>query len=197
MENILLPMLYFPPISYFIDWNMKKKISIEGNENYQNQTLRNRMDILSSHGRLSLSIPIAKSKKRYYRNIEISINDKNWKKNHWKSLETSYRNSPYFEYYEDDIKKLIYQDNKYLFNFNKTILDWIIKIYKIKNYKITKNYIINYEGTDFRNIYKSNFIKNKKIPKYIQVFSDRCPFENNLSILDLLFNLGPNYILCK
>lgn len=102
------PLLYFPPISYFLDWKLSKEIFIERHENYQKQSFRNRMTILSSNGRTNLSIPILRNNNRLYKDSKINF-EYHWQKNHWKTIEFSYRNSPYFEYYENIIYNLIYQ----------------------------------------------------------------------------------------
>lgn len=187
----LFPLLYFPPISYFLDWKNSLEIYIEACDNYQKQSLRNSMEILSSSGRLKLSIPIIHLKKRLFRDLKISFNIP-WQRVHWKTLCIAYRNSCYFEYYEETIYKLIYQDTKYLFEFNQKILDWIIKILKLPNYQLTKKYQNIIVGKDYRYFYSKKTINvNKIIIPYNQVFSDRYMFENNLSILDFLFNIGP------
>lgn len=188
----IFPILYFPPILYFLDWNKSKKNFIEANENYQKQSFRNRMTILCNRGRFDLFIPIVhNSKTRLYRDVKISFNHI-WQKNHWKTLECSYRSSPYFEYYEDSIYQLIHQKTEYLFEFNVTILNWVIKTFQLPNYRLTQKFEYTFKGQDFRNCYKATKLKRNAIAPYLQVFSDRFEFENNLSILDFLFNIGPD-----
>lgn len=188
----LFPLLYFPPISYFLNWKKSLNIFIEFHENYQKQSYRNRMEILSPFGRFKLSIPIIHNQTRLYQNLKISF-DIPWQRVHWKTLCCSYRNSCYFEYYEDMIYKLIYQDTEYLFEFNQNILNWVIKTLHLSNYKLTKNFQHIFVGKDYRNDFSIK-VKNleEKDIHYYQVFSDRFSFESNLSILDFLFNMGPN-----
>lgn len=187
----LFPLLYFPPISYFLNWKKSLNIFVESHDNYQKQSFRNRMDILFTCGRFKLSIPVVHDQTRLYRNLKISFNTP-WQRVHWKTLCYAYRNSCYFEYYEDVIYKLIYQDTDYLFKFNQNILNWIIKIFNLSDYKLTTKFQHIIIGQDYRNDYsRKRFDIKKKVISYHQVFSDRYIFENNLSILDLLFNIGP------
>lgn len=186
----LFPLLYFPPISYFIYWKQSLHVYVEACDNYQKQSFRNSMEILTSSGRLKLSIPILHSKHRFYKDSIINVHD-SWKKNHWKTLYVSYRNSCYFEYYEEDIYRLIHQNTKYLFDFNQNILEWLIKIFNLSNYRLTEKFQHVIFGKDYRFFCSKNVLNIKNtVNSYNQVFSDRYYFESNLSILDFLFNVG-------
>lgn len=193
----LFPLLYFPPISYFLDWKKSLDIYIEVYDNYQRRSFRNSMEILTSSGRLQLSVPILHVKSKLLRDLKINFNSR-WREIHWKTLYTAYRNSCYFEYYEEDIYKLIYYDTKYLFEFNHNILDWVIKIFQLPKYNLTTEFKDIIIGKDYRDCYSRKTINLNRITiSYHQVFSDRYIFENNLSILDFLFNVGPNIDLLK
>lgn len=192
---MILPLLYFPPISYFLHWKSSDKIIIEQHEHFQKQSFRNRMSILSANGRCDLSIPIHHNKERDYRKLKISF-DENWQKIHWRTLESSYRSSPYFEYYEDKIHQLIFQKTDNLFEYNLTILDWILKILKIQpKYKLSETFEFPIENhIDLRGEFKASKLnQNIDFNSYIQVFSDRFPFEKNLSIFDFICNVGPKF----
>ncbi len=192
---MILPLLYFPPISYFLNWNGSDEIIIEQHEHFQKQSFRNRMSILSANGRCDLSIPIYHNGEREYKKLKIS-SDENWQKIHWRTLESSYRSSPYFEYYEDKIHQLIFQKTEYLFEYNLTILDWILKTLKIQpEYKLSETFEFPIENhTDLRGEFKASKLnQNIGFNSYIQVFSDRFPFEKNLSIFDFICNVGPKF----
>tara|TARA_B100001250_G_scaffold128372_1_gene109275 strand:- start:1917 stop:2531 length:615 start_codon:yes stop_codon:yes gene_type:complete len=194
MIDLIAP-TYLPNISYMAWLIRKKKIYFDLTDKYNKQTYRNRSEIYGSNGKLILTIPIIHVKeKKYQLTKEVKIyNDKNWQSNHWKSICSAYRSSPYFEFYEEEFFSHYFKiKEKYLFNFN---LKLISKIYKLLNQPLNfKNESFNKKNHN--KIYQLIDAKNKyfETPKYNQVFSSKYGFLSNLSILDLLFNLGPNAI---
>ena len=188
----IFPVFYFPSVAYFYTLLQYEKIIFEGEDNYQKQTYRNRSILLGANGKLSLSIPIERNGKRKANTKCMSSSS--WKKHHWKSIESAYRSSPYFEYYEDALyyafmtrKNELYAYNIHLMNFLFQKLDYV------PDYHISTEYIKQPQPKqiDYRNSFSPKHIYPAFFPKYIQVFSDRFPFHPNLSILDLLFCLGP------
>lgn len=157
-------------------------------DNYVRKSLRNRTYILGANGKLILSIPTTKlgEESRLFRNIELSYAE-NWQKQHWKSIESAYRRSPYFEFYEDYFLKLYKeQKHKYLWEFNHELILLIIKLLKIdKEIHLESEEIITSQ-----NVY--NLIKPCQ---YQQVFVNKVPFVENLSIIDLIFNKGPQSLM--
>jgi hypothetical protein len=123
--------------------------------------------------------------------------DHDWQKLHWRSLESSYRRSAFFEFYEDSFYPF-YHDKKfeYLFDFNESILQLVFKLLKLKpNYTLSHSYISVYpDADDYRKIIspkESSDLDKSFMPKeYFQVFDTRHNFIPNLSIVDLLFNQG-------
>ena len=194
MIDLITP-TYLPNISYMAWLIRKKKIYFDLTDKYNKQTYRNRSEIYGSNGKLILTIPIIHVKeKKYQLTKEVKIyNDKNWQSNHWKSICYAYRSSPYFEFYEEEFFTHYFKiKEKYLFNFN---LKLISKIYNLLNQPFNfKNESFNEKNHN--KIYQLIDAKNKyfETPKYNQVFSRKYGFLSNLSILDLLFNLGPNAI---
>ncbi len=190
---------YFGSIPYFQSIAQYSEIVIDVHEHYKKQTWRNRTQILESNGPMYLSVPVARpnGSKTIVKNIRITY-DIDWRKDHWKALQSSYKHASYFFYYGPQIKELIYQneDILHLFNLNilKQLLIWLdleIDISFSKEYQVPEN------TEDFRIALDK---KQFDIPQesYIQVFSDKYPFSPNLSIIDLLMNEGPlarNYIL--
>ncbi|WP_010520406.1 WbqC family protein [Aquimarina agarivorans] len=199
MSNILTHPSYFGSIAQYVAIAKAKKVIYEDCDNYQKQTLRNRTYIYGANGTLLLNLPILhsgiKGKKRLYKEIEIE-HQFNTLKIHWKSLESAYRTSPYFEFYEDDIAPLFEEKPKYLLDFNYKCSEFIFdslqltpEISKTTSFELTPS-----EKTiDYRSLVNP---KEKAVgttfKKYIQVFESKHGFIPNLSILDLLFNEGPN-----
>jgi hypothetical protein len=192
--DILLHPTYFPSISHFAAMLQAEKITFEVEDNFQKQTNRNRTYIYSPNGIQLLNIPIKHSKATHQKTKDIQIDsDFDWQKQHWKSLETAYRSSPFFEFFEDDIRPFFEKKHKFLLDLNFETLDIVTKCLRIKlDYSNSTEYIQNIDPSlvsDFR------FLADGKkdtssLEKYKQVFDDKHGFINNLSILDLLFNEG-------
>ena len=156
--------------------------------------------MMTANGPQNLVIPINhhknEGKSLYDHNAEINYSQ-NWKIKHWKSLQNAYRSSPFFEFYEEDFRKVFLADEKLLYRFNIEIISLINKVLGLKKeIKISKRKI-THDKYDKRLIdIKKNFFYD--IPEYNQVFMSKFKFTPNLTILDLLFNLGPksiNYII--
>jgi len=191
--NIILDNQYCPPISYFALLLKAENCLIEKHENFVKSSNRNRCRIAGPNGLQMLSIPIdsGKSHRQLFKDI-ISSNAIDWQKNHWQSLCSSYRRSPYFEFYEDELKPLFADNSVLIFDLNTQIIKKIIGLLKLDiSLAYTTSYQKDYDGfLDARNLYKENMFA-PALPPYIQVFGDRHPFLNDISILDLLFNQGP------
>lgn len=199
MDNILIHPSYFGSIAQFVPLVKAKNIIFEDCDNYQKQTHRNRTYIYGANGALVLNVPILHTKKgikQLYRDVKIE-HQFNTLKNHWKSLESAYRTSPYFEFYEDDLAPLFEGTPTFLLDFNYKCKQFIFDALQLDfNFSKTTEYIAQpTESVDYR--FLSN-PKNKTIginfDKYIQVFESKHGFISNLSILDLLFNQGPNAV---
>jgi hypothetical protein len=197
--NVLLVTSYWPNLHYFFYVLNASIINIEQFDNYSKQSYRNRTQILSANGILNLSIPIKKNKsEKVVNSIEISYKE-DWQKNHWRAITSAYKNSPYFDFFEEDLK--VFYSNKYnlLIDYNTDQLKFIIKVLKQKkNIQLTKQYESNPDSViDLRTIihpkqsYLSDkLVANKLDQSYYQTFENKISFTPNLSILDLLFNKG-------
>ena len=200
MNSLLTENQLFPVVSYFKMLVKCPNLIIEVCESYQKMSFRNRYVILGSNGLISLSIPIkgGRQQKQIFSEVEIDYSE-NWQIKHWRGLTSSYSNSPYFEYYAETLKSVIFCNEKYLNNYNLNALKWILKELKMDiNISFTSEYKKEYENiVDYRNaILPKNFqhIENIYQPKYTQVFEDRLGFQPNLSILDFIFASGPDTI---
>lgn len=197
-KGALLPMFYLPPVEYFVKMNRyKPEILIEREEHFPKQTYRNRADIYSPDGRLTLVVPVVKGAKNHTKIKDVKISDDfKWQRLHWMSLQACYRRSAYFEYYEDDLAPFYEKKYDFLFDYNEQLLQFILRAIKMNvalNY--TETYEPQYPGrADFRraiNAKKETYLEQKP---YFQVFEERKGFLKNLSIVDLLFNQGPQTI---
>ncbi len=194
MKTIIHP-TYFPNIASFVSMAIASSVVIEAEDNFQKQTYRNRAYVYGANGKLSLNIPVRFTQKnrQKYQNVMIA-NDENWQDNHWKSIESAYRTSPFFEYYEDDLKPLFKEKKECLFDFNIECMQAIADCIELDlNLNRTTEFIKDYHNSnDNRHLVNAKKETEFSFNRYIQVFSDKHGFIPNLSILDLLFNEGPN-----
>ena len=181
----LFPTSYFPSISYFQAISYCQERAISGNELFVKQSFRNRCEILTGNGIQQLSIPIIKTdgSQSLTKDIQI-VPTKSWKKDHWGAIKNAYQNAPYFEFFDREIYNLIYTNQKYLLDLNGEIINFILETFGLKKILLSDERLELKTKLDYL-----NRINNSK--KYIQVFSDRFPFQSNLSVLDLIFCEGP------
>ncbi len=200
-SGALLPMFYLPPVSYFSLLNKHRNGTlIEKYEHFPKQTYRNRAHIYSPDGLLALVVPVVKGSKVHtpVKDVKISY-EFNWQRLHWMSLQSCYRRSAYFEFYEDDFARFYEQKFDHLFDYNEQLLQMVLKFMKLNiEPRYTTEFHRHYEGlADHRNnIHPKKEIQLEQKP-YYQVFEERKGFLPDLSIVDLLFNQGPqtlNYL---
>ena len=195
--SLVIHPTYFPNILFFSKILNQDKILFEVNDNYIKQSLRNRTSIYHANGILNLSIPVKYSSKKKQKFKEIEIcNETDWQKKHLKSIKFAYRSSPYFEFYENRFEKIFAKKEKFLIDINLKSIALLFELIDCKlKYNFTEKYNQNYTGyLDSREISNFNFSdKSLSFKKYTQVFETKYGFKENLSMLDLLFNYGPNY----
>ncbi|GAB5399751.1 MAG: WbqC family protein [Aureisphaera sp.] len=172
-----------------------ESVIFEVSDNYQKQTYRNRAHIAHSNGRLLLNVPIKHSKsKERQKTAEVLVEDSfPWQLQHWKSLQSAYRTSPFFEYYEDEILHLFETPVRGLMDHNMAIFEVICELLGIE-ISVGKTATFEKETslTDLRHLIDSKKEKPYPLEPYIQVHEKNHGFLSNLSVLDLLFNEGPN-----
>ena len=192
--DVLLGHTYFPSIANFVLLVNSEKVWFEVCDNYEKQTYRNRAYIFGANGKQALSIPVNYTQKnrQLYKDVQIS-HVSPWQSIHQKSIESAYRSSPFFEYYEDDLETLFVKKAKFLLDYNIRCLEVILNCLQLSidlestsTFKKEPKHCIDYRGLIQVNSEVQSF------ENYTQVFSEKHGFINNLSILDLLFNEGPN-----
>ncbi len=204
--KVLLSSTYFGPIQWYQKLNRSEVTLIEQYDSYMKQTYRNRCIIATTNGIQALTIPTERSdsqsvladNKTLMKDIRISDHG-NWRHLHWNALTSAYGESPFFEYYADDIHPFFEKKWEYLYDFNMEITNKMCELIDLRpNVATTEEFIKSPEGfTDFRDVIrpKHPLQDNDFEPKrYYQVYEQKHGFLPNLSILDLLFNMGPESI---
>ncbi len=172
-------------------------IKIEQYETWQKMSFRNRMVLAGGNGLVNLSVPLEKGRgqRGLIKEVKISHHD-NWQQQHWRTIESCYSRSPFFEFYRDGVRDLIFKKQDYLFDLNMDILLWLQKVLKNgSTVSLTETYQKEYlpPNRDLRNYFlPKNYREITGTIQYTQVFEDRIGFQPNLSILDCLFCCGPN-----
>jgi WbqC-like protein family. len=199
MQTAYLSTTYLGPIQQYCKLVQYQQVKIETVENYLKQTYRNRCTIAEANGTLSLSIPVEKSDtlKCLTKDIRISDHGK-WRHLHWNALVSAYKTSPFFDYYQDDFAPFYEKKYDFLFDFNEELRRMVCSLLDIEpDVSYTEAYEAELEN-DFRELIspKSKTDDPTFTPaSYYQVFQSKAGFLPNLSIADLLFNMGPESVL--
>ncbi len=191
----IFPTAYLPSIEYVSLFLKTEDASIELFETYQKQSCRTRTNVMTANGVQTLTIPVIKTNGNHTltKDIEISYKE-SWQQVHLRCLESAYRKSAYFDYYFPYFEKIYKQKFNTLVELNDFCLKTILKIMKVKkDYSFTTDFERIAEENDYR-ISLSKGTNKIEMKPYYQVFADRHGFIPNLSIVDLLFNEGPNSI---
>ena len=195
-ESILLPLTYLGPVSYYAYILKASNVTIEVHEHYIKQTYRNRCRIAAANGILDLIIPVVKVNGNHTRVKDIQIsNTGKWQLNHWRAIESAYSNSPFFMYYREEIEPIFLAHSRLLMEFNMALLTRLMKLIGFeKEIAFTSSYSgeVGPNILDLRPAFSPKRPDRLTYPEYTQAFGDRWGFQPNLSILDLLFNTGPN-----
>ncbi|MEL7587714.1 MAG: WbqC family protein [Prolixibacteraceae bacterium] len=198
-REILLSSAYLPPVQYLSKFLQYDTVVIEAEENFLKQTYRNRTIILTANGPESLVIPVAKGRdaKQKIRDLEISY-DSQWQHIHWQAIVSAYHSSPFFEILQDDFSSFFKKKFRFLFDFNMQLLRVILDILEVSpEIRLTTAFEdIPETCLNFREAIHPKIQKATPDPDFIpvpysQVFDDKFAFEPNLSVIDLLFNSGP------
>jgi hypothetical protein len=202
LKTAILSSAYFAPVQWYQKLNRYENIVIEQHDNFVKQTYRNRCVIATTQGLQALTIPVerpsdARLDKTQLKDVCISDHG-NWRHLHWNALLSAYGESPFFEYYADDIRPFFEKKWKYLLDFNMEINQKMMELLDIENGNISlssefSSYDEKSDFFDFRDVIRPKHPgedKEWEAKKYYQVFQQKFGFQPNLSILDLLFNEG-------
>ncbi len=193
MDALIYP-TYFPNIAHFVAMLKSGGVCFEICDNYQKQSYRNRAEIYGANGKLALTVPVSYSQKnrQLYKDVKIA-NEDNWQLQHLKSLQSAYSMSPFFEFYIDDLMPLFETKFDYILDLNLKCFEILTDGLQLE-LNATKSVFFEKKPlnkSDFRPLVKRNYEANN-LEHYTQVFSEKHGFISNLSVLDLLFNEGPN-----
>lgn len=197
---------YFGPVQWYQKLCRYDSVMMEQHESFMKQTFRNRCVIATTNGLQTLTVPVVREG-TYIRDIRIS-DHANWRHQHWHALMSAYSESPFFEYYADDVRPFFERKWTYLYDFNMDICRKMCELLDIRpDIKPTEDYIKPANGfvrvgdagavADFRDIItpKHPLPDGEFVPRrYYQVYERKHGFQPNLSVLDLLFNMGPEGI---
>ena len=185
---------YFSPISQYIAIVNSDEVLFETEDNFQKQTYRNRCYIYGPNGKQLLNVPIKHNSESSKKKTKDTLVDNSvaWQKQHLKSIQVAYRNSPFFEFYEDDLLPIFSKEYKYLLDLNIETYLYITDALQVSNnYQKTEEYLPASDN-DFRFLANAKQEHNYNYKPYIQMFDDKFGFLKDLSMLDLLFMEGPN-----
>lgn len=198
---MVVPTTYLGNIAYYATLFSAESYEIEIYDNYVKQSFRSRCEILSANGRMTLSIPIVRNygKKQLMKDTEIEY-VMSWQKQHWRSIVSAYRSSPFFDEFEEDFEKCFSKKERFLIDFNYKLHETITECFGVK-YKgdFTSSYVSDTELQERGEACMREELSSKKnnniycVSPYYQVFSDKFEFENNLSVIDYLFCEGVNF----
>lgn len=205
MKTLVCPVIPFPNIYWWSHVLNAENILLDKLEHFEKMSFRNRYIVSGSTGSITLSIPVREGRQQRKPMQEVMIDyATDWQTQHWRTLQSVYNRSPYFEFFVPDIQSLFQQKEQSLTVFNEASIQTISRLLGEKlKLTDTKEYCKNYPAdvTDIRADFRSNQynIHSEKFPAYHQVFEDRLGFLPNLSMLDLLFAEGKNSMafLCK
>lgn len=196
---MVYPAFYNGPINYFTRLVREERITLEQYEHYTKQTYRNRFRIMGPNGIMTLSVPVKKKPgvKNLMRDIGVD-DDTPWNKIHWRSLVASYASSPFFELMRDELSPFYHRRFKFLIDLNEGLMSTTLGLLGLD---IPVDLSAGFSNGDNMEALTSPFHAKKPVrdtdpafepPVYHQVFAERFGFVPNLSILDLLFNTGPD-----
>jgi hypothetical protein len=189
---ILSEIQYFPPVTFFKTSYPESYILLDQYEIYRKMSFRNRCLIAGANGIISLSVPLlhGRNQQVQMKDVRIAMSE-HWQARHWKSIQSAYNRSAFFDHYRDGLEKLYRMKTGWLMEWDLECLQWVKeKLSWPGEIRLTGNPETGTEVEDHRNrVLPKNYAEFRPV-KYRQVFEEKLGFMPNLSILDLLFNVG-------
>lgn len=190
----ILPVAYMPSVEY-VARLLREESVVDLGEHYIKRSQRNRAQILSANGVMSLTVNVenANRPRQMIKDVRIDYS-KRWQHQHWVSIMSAYKSSPYFDHYAHMLEPFYKREWRYLVDYNMEYLSTLLRLLGVDDkVNISEKYVAAREGdVDLRP--KHNEGSTFVAEPYFQVFSDRMPFVANLSILDLLLCEGPQAV---
>lgn len=202
-DTVWLTTAYWAPVQYYTKLFRYPRVVTEQFDHYTKQTYRNRCVIAAPDGPLALTVPTVKYEGLKCPMKDIRISDHgNWRHLHWNALESAYRNSPFFEYYADDFRPFYEKKWDFLLDFNLAIQDMVCRLIDLQPQMSRSDQFLDENcgpAEDCRFLIQPRVLAEQdahfRAVPYYQVFAERNGFLPNLSIADLLFNMGPESLL--
>lgn len=190
----LISTAYLPSVAYMAYLAQQDVVCVERLETFPKQTYRNRCTIATGNGLQVLTVPVVRPEGNHTRTEQIGISYQElWNVRHWRAIVSAYNTAPYFLYYRDGLEQLLMQRYDTLLELNHKLMQYLLLKLKIDcQIEFTAEFSPFVATDDLRmTLTCKSSQANKKLPSYSQVFEDRLGFQSNLSVIDLLFNLGP------
>ena len=196
--KILISTAYLPPVEYFSHLMNAEELVIEKEENYHKQTYRNRCLILAANGKQTLTVPVylGSLHKTAIKDIRIDYS-KRWQQVHLRAINAAYRSSPFFEFYFEELEKIILENHEFLLDLNTRLTEVILKITgKVIQINFTSSFSpVGTDDFDLRYLITPKKKPGIILKPYTQVFNPYSGFAAGLSIIDLIFNMGPDSVI--
>ena len=194
---MLIPTSYLPPIEYVALLTGTPSATVEVCETFPKQTFRNRAEIMTSNGVMRLSVPVVRTGGNHTATGDIGISyAERWNVQHIRAIESAYNNAPYFMYLWDGLKEILNVRHDRLTELNSKIMEYLLSKLSIRcRLRYSEEYVKPEDGSvnDMRGMFaRKSTVQRDVFTPYYQVWNDRYAFCPNLSIIDLLFNMGPD-----
>lgn len=190
----LISTAYLPSTAYMAYLAQHETVLVERLETFPKQTYRNRCTIATGNGLQTLTVPVVRTEGNHTRTEQMRVSyHEPWNIRHWRTIVSAYNTAPYFLYYRDGLEKLLMQRFDTLLELNQALLQYLLQKLKIDcRVEYTAEFSPITTAADLRLALTCKSSQaSTPLPPYSQVFEDRYGFQPNLSIIDLLFNLGP------
>ena len=187
---VILPSAYMPSVEY-VARLLRQESVIDLGENYIKRSERNRASILSANGVMQLTVNIENANRPRQKMRDVRIDySKRWQHQHWVSIMSAYKSSPYFDYFAHEIEPFYKREWRYLVDYNMEYLDVLLRLLGAKDRPVVSDQYVEAAESDLDLRPKQKKDSTFVVEPYFQVFSDRMPFQPNLSVLDLLMCEG-------